>query len=185
MKNNIIAITGMTGVGKDFLLNKAAKPSAVQMANLGTIISEELGTNRDTMMSEVDSERIRQAQLKAYRRVVETQPIIVTCHTVRPYKRTYSYDLEMERIFSPKLYIFIWAPPHIIAKRVHQRNETGVRRSPEMSVDVIASEQEVKLERVRALTTILGCELLVFNNIDANLDGNIVKLNTLFQQLCQ
>lgn len=165
-KNEILAITGMTGVGKDFLVARANQPYGVAVTNLGTLIGKKLEADRDLMMDTIDPDRIRAAQLSAYREVAEAQPHIVTCHAIRPQTKDYGYDLEMEQIFNPRCYVFVEAPAELIAQRISERNERGYRKSPEQSVEEIDYVQQAKLQAVEELVGILGCELLVITNTD-------------------
>ena len=183
MKNNIIAVTGMTGVGKDFLIERANTTPTIKTSNLGTIIGTILNADRDNMMATVSPERIRQAQLKAYKEVTRTQPHIVTCHAIRLLDGVYNYDLVMERIFNPRLYVFVTAPPKVIVERVRLRNRAGLRKSEELPVEEVAKIQQIKLEKLEALTQILGCELTILTNTSTQLSYNTKKLQGLFQGL--
>jgi len=178
MKHKILAVTGMTGVGKDFLVERANQ-SGIEAVNLGTIIGTILHTNRDEMMTSTDPASIRAAQFAAYREVISRQPLIVTCHAVREHGSGYAYDLEMEQLFNPHTYVFITAPAELIAERVKRRNLQGERKSPVLFADEIAEIQQTKLVAMEALTQSLGCELVVINNTPEQLAENIQTLQNL------
>lgn len=171
-KNEIIAITGMTGVGKDFLVERANQSYGLTVVNLGTLIGQKLTSDRDLMMDTIDPLQIRAAQMSAYQEVVENQPLIVTCHAIRPQADGYGYDLEMEQIFNPSCYVFVAAPGEVIAKRVQQRNDRGERKSPELPVDEIERVQQFKLSAVEELVGVLGCEMHVIVNTDEDIAFN-------------
>lgn len=182
-KNEILAVTGVTGVGKDFLVERANQPHSAAVANLGTLIGQKLATDRDLMMDEVDPKQLRAAQIAAYQEVVEKQPIVVTCHAIRAQSEGYGYDLEMEQIFNPKSYVFIAAPGEVIARRIQQRNERGERKSTELSAGEIEQIQQVKLTALTELTGKLGCNMLVITNTDENIDVNTTLLSEQIKNL--
>lgn len=162
--NNILAVTGMTGVGKDFLVKEANTDIALSVINLGTLIGQKLNMDRDLMMQAVDAEHMRSTQLAVYHEVIRKQPLIVTCHTIRFMNGTYTYDLEIEQLFKPRYYVFVAAPPEVIAQRVHDRNLNTGRKSQELSIPKIAELQDIKLQQFKILTELLGCQSLIISN---------------------
>jgi adenylate kinase len=176
-KNEIVAVTGMTGVGKDYLVDRANQRHGIGVVNLGTLIGDELAADRDVMMDTIPPERIRAAQFIVYRRVVAMQPRLVTCHAVRPQGEGFAYDMDLEQLLNPSSYVFVTAPPEVIAERVQRRNQSGERKSPDLPVAEIDRIQQIKLDAVEELTGILGCDLLVFNNVSEELDANVHRLS--------
>jgi adenylate kinase len=183
MKNKIIAITGVTGVGKDYLVDKANGSLGFRKLNLGTLISEIVQTDRDQMMSTLDPSVIRAAQFAAYRQAVNMQSLLVTCHAIREQAHGYSYELAMERIFKPSLYVLVTAPPATIADRVHKRNLRSERRSRELSIQEIALLQAATIEAMQELTAILGCKLLIINNLHEAISTNTDVLRRHISQI--
>lgn len=177
MKNRLIGITGVTGVGKDYLVTAANADKKIQVRNLGTLVGEALQMDRDMMMRSANPEEIREAQLSAYKAVVEQQPLVVTCHAIRELlSGDFGYDEEMERIFNPYSYIFVKAPAEIIRDRVVRRNQSGERKSVELSVAQIEEEQSTKLEMTHELTGYLCTRLIVLDNIDEAYVRNVAVL---------
>lgn len=177
MKNRLIGITGVTGVGKDYLVTAANADKKIQVRNLGTLVGEALQMDRDMMMRSANPEEIRAAQLSAYKAVVKQQPLVVTCHAIRELPSgDFSYDEEMERIFNPYSYIFVKAPAEIIRDRVVHRNQSGERKSVELSVAQIEEEQSTKLEMTHELTDYLCTRLIVLDNIDEAYVRNVAVL---------
>lgn len=181
--NRILAITGMTGVGKDFLVSKANADIDMQTVNLGTLIGDILQSNRDRMMDLTDAATMRAAQQTAYKKVVEMQPLIVTCHAIREQENGYGYVYEMEKLLNPMAYVFVAAPANIIAERVRSRNQKGARKSAELSVPQITELQELKLNAMKELAQKLGCELVILNNTADNLSDNIAILSNYARRL--
>jgi adenylate kinase len=179
MKNRLIGITGVTGVGKDYLVAAANADNKIRTRNLGTIIGEALKMDRDAMMRTANFEEIRAAQLKAYSTVISEQPLVVTCHAIRELKSgRLGYDEEMEDIFNPQTYVFVKAPAELINERVHKRNMSGDRNSVERSAAQIDEEQCAKLELTRTLADYLCTRLIVLDNIDEAYVGNVAILRS-------
>lgn len=173
MKNRILGVTGVTGVGKDHLINAANDNGRLKALNLGTLIGEKLSMDRDHMMAKAGPDQIYAAQIAAYREVVEAQPAIVTCHAIRDQGEGLQYFSEMERIFNPLAYVFVNAPGALIAERVRKRNLSSERQSVELPAGEIEDEQSAKLELMRKLTGELGCGLVIIENVDASYDSNV------------
>lgn len=182
-KNRIIIVTGMTGVGKDFLVDKAIQDLSVNKVGWGDMLSEELGVNKDIMMSTVDPDRILEGQFAICHKVLQIQPVVAVCHVVKPENGRYIYNLEIEKLLNPFGYVFIAAPPELIYQRVQMRNLKGKRKSPEISVDEIERIQNIKIEAVKELAVIQGSQMLIVNNTVEELDANVGKLNNFLTAL--
>ena len=176
-KNQLIAVTGMTGVGKDFIVDRANREHGMTVVNWGTLLGEELAADRDEMMDTTPPERIRQGQFTVCRNILSLQPALVTCHAIRPNNEgQYVYDLEIERMLNPSCYIFVAAPPELIYQRVRERNQKGERRSAEISVDEIDTVQQIKLDTLEELSRVMDFDMLVLNNVEDELDQNVKML---------
>lgn len=182
-KNRIIIATGMTGVGKDFLVDKAIQNLSVNKVGWGDMLSEELGVNKDIMMSTVDPDRILEGQFAVCHKVLQIQPVVAVCHVVKPENGQYIYNLEIEELLNPFGYVFIAAPPELIYQRVQTRNLKGKRKSPEIPVDEIKRIQNIKIEAVKELAVIQGSKMLIVNNTVEKLDANVDKLNNFLTAL--
>lgn len=179
MKNKIMGVTGLTGVGKDYLVTAANADNKIQTRNLGSLIGEALRMDRDAMMQAATPERIRAAQLQAYRTVVAEQPMIVTCHAIREIApNRLGFDEEMENMFNPLTYVFVKAPAELIKDRVARRNQSGERKSAELSIAQIDEEQSQKLELTHKLADYLCTRLIVLENTDEAYVGNVAILRS-------
>ena len=56
--NKIVAITGTSASGKDYLVDLINISSEIKKYNMGTMISEKLNTHRDLMMKKFSKEVI-------------------------------------------------------------------------------------------------------------------------------
>jgi adenylate kinase len=171
--NQAVAVTGMTGAGKDYLVERANAHHNLTVLNWGSLLGIELAADRDLMMDAIDPQRIRRGQFAVCRQILGTQPVVVTCHTVRPQGEDFAYDLELESTFNPLAYVFVAAPPELIHERVRRRNEWGERKSQEIPVAEIARVQDIKLAAVARLAGTLGSGLTIIENANDNLDANV------------
>lgn len=184
--NKAIAVTGMTGVGKDFLVEHANTDHGIAVVNWGTLLGDELREDRDVMMDVIDARRIRVGQFAVCKKILGLQPVAVTCHTVRAdYHGIFAYDQELEAAFNPAAYVFVTAPPETICERVRQRNERGERKSQELSIPEIDDIQAVKLAAVHELAGQLGCRMLVVENTDTNLEYSVRQISDEIAAIAQ
>ncbi len=183
-KNRIIGVTGVTGVGKDFLVAAANADSKVRTVNLGSVIGEKLALDRDVMMSSADPDSITAAQFAAYREVSSLQPGIITCHAIREAANGLAFNMEMEKILNPTAYVFVSAPGELIADRVERRNSIGERKSPLLTPAQLEEEQEAKLILMRQLTTVLVCNLFVLENTDPMYVENVRVMRQQIGIIC-
>ena len=64
--NKIVAITGTSASGKDYLVDLINISSEIKKYNMGTMISEKLNTHRDLMMKKFSKEVIYKTQQECY-----------------------------------------------------------------------------------------------------------------------
>lgn len=182
-KNNIIIVTGLTGVGKDYLIEKVVHKTGIKIVGWGDLLSSELGINKDIMMEISSAKRISDAQMKVCHKIIAHQPILAICHVVKPEANGYTYNLVIERLLNPILYVFITAPPGIIYQRVDERNKSGKRKSTLHTIEEINEKQNIELAAVRKLSAIQNSEILVLNNVEEDLADNINELTKRIQLL--
>lgn len=174
--NKIIAITGLTGVGKDFLAMHAIQNLDINLVNWGTILSDRLGVRPDEMMETVNPKAVKRQQFTTCDTLVDSQPVVVTCHTVRSRGLSIEYDMGLERRLNPSVYVFISAPAALIQGRVVARNLSGTRVSQVLSLSHIEKLQQIKKDRVIAIADELNSLFIEINNEDDLIEENICKL---------
>ena len=177
--NRIAVITGLTGVGKDFLTDRLVQDEPIKVVNWGTLLGSLLRTDRDTMMTTTNETEITKQQFAVCDALINMQPIAVTCHTVRSRGTDIEYNLALEEKLNPYAYIFVSAPAEIIGERVTLRNDSGVRNSEELRVSEIERLQNVKRQRVAEIATYLGSRFFELENLDGLVGTNVAKLATI------
>lgn len=182
--NNIIVVTGMTGVGKDYLIDRANAPHRLTAVGWGDMLSRELGMHKDVMMGALAPDTILQGQFSVCQRVLELQPLIAICHVIKPEDGRYAYNLPIEQLLKPRAYVFVSAPATVIGERVRQRNRNGSGRlSPELPVAEIDRIQRIKLELVRELAELNQSDFIVLNNVEEQLADNLAVLSHHIQSI--
>lgn len=182
-KNNIIVVTGMSGVGKDFLLSQVSLPKKISIIGWGDMLSKLLDKHKDLMMESIDSDTIIKNQFLVCEKVIKLQPVVAICHAIRLEDGIYNYNLEIEKKLNPKCYIFITAPAKIISHRIIERNKNGSRYITQTNIEHIEREQNIKLAKVMELAALLKTELVILSNIDDEYDYNISKLKLIMKRL--
>ena len=184
--SEIIIVTGQSGVGKDYLVERAQPDTyGINHANWGDFFGEFAKQDKDTIVDSFtpDDERTAAIQKKIIQRVVTLQPAIVTSHPAKIEHGIEYVNWDIEKELNPSDYLFVKADPELIAERVHERNMRGERKTPELSVDEIDYIQTRKLEMMKALTQYVGSRLTVLDNNDENVDDNVSQIRSLLERL--
>lgn len=183
--SNIMAVTGMTGVGKDYLVERANRTRGVAVENFGTHMGEELEIDRDLIVGAITQEQLSAAQERVARKLARIQPLILCSHVVIHDSRTgeYAFNINVERILDPRNYVFVTAPPEVIQERVEARNRSGERSSELLSIDQIDDAQQTKLGLVESIAEELGSDLTVMHNTTEELSANLASFGQLIDGL--
>lgn len=183
----IIVVTGETGVGKDFLVDKAnIPPHEINRANWGDIFSSIVQTDKDLLSYDAfkPGEAATEAVQKLVcQRVVDLQPVIVTSHPVKIIDDTEYVNWDIEASLRPQTYAFVQADPELIRDRVIARNATGERQSRVVSVEELSDTQGRKLELTRSLAEHVGADVLVLRNQDEHTGLSIQQLSAAINAL--
>lgn len=184
--SEIIVVTGQSGVGKDYLVERA-QPSdyGITHANWGDFFGEFAKQDKDTIVDSFtpDDERTAAIQKKIMHRVKTLQPAIVTSHPAKIEHGIEYVNWDIEKELNPSDYLFVRADPELIAERVHERNSRGERKTAELSVDEIDYIQTRKLAMMKALARHVGNRLTILNNNDENVDDNVRQIRSLLERL--
>lgn len=82
-RNRVVAVTGASGAGKDYVMARAVADNSMRVENWGTWLGKAIKTHRDEMMERVEPEKVGATQFTAWRRLLQLCPLVVACHTVR------------------------------------------------------------------------------------------------------
>ena len=181
--NKIVAITGTSASGKDYLVDLINISSEIKKYNMGTMISEKLNTHRDLMMKKFSKEGIYKTQQECYSEVANAQPSILICHAVRKIDNKYTYDLRLEKILKPIYYIFVRSDPSEISNRIIQRNQKNGRITTAKTPDEINRIQKYEIIKTKEMCKIIGSKLIEIDNNTLDTKVNIIKIEKLIEEL--
>lgn len=184
--SRIIVVTGQSGVGKDFLVEKAnPKSFGIKHVNWGDIFSRLVNDDKDNLANVYvpDAATTMAIQNKVTQEVISLEPVIVTSHPVKIEQGVEFVNWDIEKTISPSDYIFIRALPEIIADRVQKRNAAGLRKTPELTVQEIAKMQDRKLELMAELADHVGGRLTVIDNFDDNVHQNVQQIRQVMNRI--
>lgn len=177
MSRELFIVTGETGVGKDYLVDRANVPPAqINRANWGDLFSAIAREDKDRLShdiykpGEADTEAI---QALVCRQVIDLEPAIVTSHPVKIIDGVEYVNWGLEETISPRHYFVVQADPVLIQERVLHRNTSGERKSKILSIDELRDHQARKLDLTQQLAEHVGAELTVLRNDDDYTDHSI------------
>ena len=167
--NRLVCYTGITGVGKDYLLDKALQeqPEAerFRVLGMGQMMGEESRMDRDSIRGSLDLAQLGAVQQRVLERIKASTPAVLNTHVVFKQNGMLATNPDFERALRPAGYVMVTARPEQIAEWRRRRNESQERKSDEEPVERIAMHQEIAIETVRVIARGLNAQFLpVFNN---------------------
>lgn len=192
MKHNRIGIiTGVSGCGKDFLLEQSHHAgqllSSLSVVSFGEALSQKLkqdsalgaDQSRDalkTMLPEIIS-RYTGILLDE---IIERQPVILNSHTVYRQGGSLAINPVSERRLNPSHYVFVSADPNDV---VAWRAGDATRRRPMETPQQVELHQAIALGVVRAITDVMDSRLLVVHNTFEDTAANTQKIGDFLSSL--
>lgn len=177
MNREIFIVTGETGVGKDFLVDRANVPPAqINRANWGDLFSDLANADKDRLSHELyrpGEDATEVIQRLVCQQVIDLQPAIVTSHPVKILDGEEHVNWEIEEEISPRCYFVVQAAPELIRERVINRNASGVRKSKVLTLEELTEYQGRKLELTEQLANHVGADLVVLRNDDEHTEESI------------
>lgn len=193
--NKILTVTGVSGSGKDFLLDKVqtSNPEAVRhirIFNFGDLLFERLNRrirslkgeelkSKDDIRRALTQEEIKESIIEVAEEILESQPGIVNSHVAYLQKGSIQINPDVEERIGARTYFFVWADPE---KITHWRNSEK-RTREEQSVKEILIHQEIALEATFIIASHLGAGFITSYNRDDNVSENVAKLLTEVEKL--
>lgn len=172
---NIVAVTGIGGSGKDYLLRQAFPPDGqaedITVVPFGTrlyeLLKDEPGVETRDQIRLAHAGRRRKAALEIGNHVVRmaqrksSRIIVVNGHVAHNAAGELGAHDKLEELLNPRHYIFVTADPvHIVRWRENDQNRSRSIRS----VDYIASRQDRALAIVTDIAQRLSSDLTVVYN---------------------
>lgn len=190
--NPILTITGSSGVGKDHLLRLyearylRQMEQPLQVLNFGTLLSELLDANRDTLKDSSMS-IIYQAQLAAIERIIQYSQetaLILNSHLVYFQQGQLSFNPQIEELIRSRHYALVLADPAVILDR---RRVDQSRNRVQLNEVELHREQFFMWTILKAVSDYFGSGLSVIRNDEEDVHQALALLSEIVdgEKLCK
>jgi adenylate kinase len=172
----VIVVTGIPGVGKTTVMQKAAEGMDIQFVTFGTVmidIAKELGLVKDRdEMRKLTLDQQKQLQIKTAEKVGKMKNVILDTHCTVKTPKGYMPGLPewVLRKLNPTAIIIVEADPQEIFNR--RAKDTTRNRDPD-SVEKIAEHQMMNRAVAMAYATLTGATVKIVFNHDNALDAAV------------
>ena len=167
----VIVVTGIPGVGKTTVMQKAAEGMDIQFVTFGTImidIAKELKLVKDRdEMRKLTLDQQKQLQIKTAEKVSNMKNVILDTHCTIKTPKGYMPGLPewVLRKLNPTAIVIVEADPQEIFDR---RAKDMTRNRDSDSIEKIAEHQMMNRAAAMAYATLTGATVkIVFNHDDA------------------
>jgi adenylate kinase len=180
----IIVVTGIPGVGKTTVMQKAAEGMDIQFVTFGTImidIAKELGLVKDRdEMRKLTLDQQKQLQIKTAEKVGKMKNVILDTHCTVKTPKGYMPGLPewVLRKLNPTAIVIVEADPQEIFNR--RAKDTTRNRDPD-SVEKIAEHQMMNRAAAMAYATLTGATVKIVFNHDNALDAAVKEAEPVIQ----
>ncbi|UCH71726.1 MAG: adenylate kinase [Thermoplasmatales archaeon] len=167
----VIVVTGIPGVGKTTVMEKAAEGRDIKFVNFGTVMADmaketNLIENRDEMRK-LTLERQKDLQIKSAEKVADMENIIIDTHCTIKTPKGYMPGLPewVIKKIKPTAIVVVEADPEEIYKR---RENDGTRNRDRDTKKQIDEHQMINRAAAMAYAAMVGCTVkIVFNHDNA------------------
>jgi len=172
----VIVVTGIPGVGKTTVMQKAAEGMDIQFITFGTVmidIAKELGLVKDRdEMRKLTLDQQKQLQIKTAEKVGNMKNVILDTHCTVKTPKGYMPGLPewVLRKLNPTAIVIVEADPQEIFNR--RAKDTTRNRDPD-SVEKIAEHQMINRAAAMAYATLTGATVKIVFNHDNALDAAV------------
>ena len=172
----VIVVTGIPGVGKTTVMQKAAEGMDLQFVTFGTVmidIAKELGLVKDRdEMRKLTLDQQKQLQIKTAEKIAQMKNVILDTHCTVKTPKGYMPGLPewVLRKLNPTAIVIVEADPQEIFNR-RAKDETR-NRDPD-SMEKIAEHQMINRAAAMAYATLTGATVKIVFNHDNGLDAAV------------
>ena len=180
----VIIVTGIPGVGKTTVMQKAAEGMDIQFVTFGTVmidIAKEFGLVKDRdEMRKLTLDQQKQLQIKTAEKIGKMKNVIVDTHCTVKTPKGYMPGLPewVLRKLNPTAIVIVEADPQEIFKR--RAKDTTRNRDPD-SVEKIAEHQMINRAAAMAYATLTGATVKIVVNHDNALDAAVKEAEPVIQ----
>ena len=180
----IVVVTGIPGVGKTTVMQKAAEGLDIKFITFGTVmidIAKEIGLVKDRDdMRKLTLEQQKNLQIKTAERVSKMKNVIVDTHCTIKTPKGYMPGLPewIIKKLKPDNILLIEASPEEIYNR--RFNDKTRNRDPD-SIDKITEHQHMNRAVAMAYSALTGATVKIINNNDNAIDEAIVEARPVLE----
>lgn len=193
-KNRLITLTGVSGVGKDYLLRKVAEidpriGTSVTIYNFGELLFEQISlsnncldsqlTTRDDLHQHLTQMEIKQLVEIVVEKIIKHEPALLNTHVVYKQRGSLQINPDINKKLNACWYIYVWSDPEAILLR---RQETSRKREQESIVDVTL-HQQIAFEATRIMAYVLGAGFKSLNNKIDNVTENVSIIQEIIDKV--
>ena len=167
----VVVVTGIPGVGKTTVMQKAAEGINIQFVTFGTVMADiaiemKLVKNRDEMRK-LTLEQQKNLQIKTAEKIAKMKNVIVDTHCTVKTPKGYMPGLPewVVKKLKPDTIVVVEADPEEIYNR---RVGDPTRNRDQDSVEMIAEHQQINRAAAMAYAALSGATVkIVFNHDNA------------------
>jgi len=180
----IIVVTGIPGVGKTTVMQKAAEGIDIKFVTFGSVmidIAKEIGLVKDRdEMRKLTLEQQKDLQIKTAERVSKMKNVIVDTHCTIKTPKGYMPGLPewIVKKLKPDNILLIEAKPEDIYNR--RLNDKTRNRDPD-SIEKINEHQQMNRAIAMAYSAITGATVKIIKNNDNAIDEAIVEARPVLE----
>ena len=180
----VIVVTGIPGVGKTTVMQKAAEGLNIKFVTFGSVmidIAKELGLARDRdEMRKLPLNKQKELQIRTAERVAEMKNVIVDTHCTVKTPQGYMPGLPewVIKRLKPKTIVIVEADPEEIYMR-RQKDKTRKRDSD--TIDEINEHQQINRAIAMAYAALSGATVKIVFNHDNAIDEAVEQAKPVLQ----
>jgi len=180
----VIVVTGIPGVGKTTVMQKAAEGMDIQFVTFGTImidIATDLGLVKDRdEMRKLTLDQQKQLQIKTAEKIGKMKNVILDTHCTIQTPKGYMPGLPewVLRKLNPTAIIIVEADPQEIFNR---RAKDATRNRDPDSIEKIAEHQMMNRAAAMAYATLTGATVKIVFNHDNALEAAVKEAEPVLQ----
>mgnify|MGYP003864828707 CR=1 FL=1 len=180
----VIVVTGIPGVGKTTVMQKAAEGMNIKFVTFGSVmidIAKELGLARDRdEMRKLPLDKQKELQIRTAERVAEMKNVIVDTHCTVKTPQGYMPGLPewVIKRLKPKTIVIVEADPEEIYMR-RQKDKTR-KRDPD-TIDEINEHQQINRAIAMAYAALSGATVKIVFNHDNAIDEAVEQAKPVLQ----
>ena len=180
----VIVVTGIPGVGKTTVMQKAAEGIDIKFVTFGSVmidIAKELGWAKDRdEMRKLPLDKQKELQIKTAERVAEMKNVIVDTHCTVKTPQGYMPGLPewVIKRLNPRTIVIVEAYPEEIYRR-RQKDKTR-KRDPD-TIEEINEHQQMNRAIAMAYAALSGATVKIVFNHDNAIDEAVEQAKPVLQ----